>query len=76
MANITIDRISAAFFAVLGLAVFAMLSYTLNKAPLFEWKFDDLNWNNAWLIMTVIDYYGSTFCLCGVALYNVRASLL
>jgi hypothetical protein len=53
-------------FAALGLAVFVYLSTTLNSYPLFPFQMDNLDWTGAWLLMTVADYYGSTFCFSAI----------
>ena len=56
---------AAFFYLVLGVACFSALAITLQAQPLFPFQLDSLPWSNAWLIMTVGDYYGSALCLCG-----------
>ena len=56
---------AAFFYLVLGVACFTALALTLQAQPLFPFQLDSLPWSNAWLIMTVGDYYGSALCLCG-----------
>ena len=53
------------FYLALGTACLSALALTLQAQPLFPFQLDSLPWSNAWLIMTVGDYYGSALCLCG-----------
>lgn len=50
----------------LGALVFAALSTTLYRQPLFPLQTESLAWSNTWLGMTVIDYYGAALCVCAV----------
>ena len=71
--------LSIALFAVLGLVVFATLTLTLLSQPLFSFATNDLEWLQAWLYMTVLDYYGVCVPFCAVIFANeetVLASLL
>ena len=63
-------NISIAFFSVLGVVCFATLSLTLYRQPLFSFAVTDLNWLQAWLWMTVLDYYGACLPFCAVILAN------
>ena len=56
---------SALFFFALGLTCLGSLAYTLSAQPLFPLQMDSLPWTQAWLLMTVADYYGAALCLCG-----------
>ena len=53
------------FYLALGTACLSALALTLQAQPLFPFQLDSLPWSNAWLIMTVGDYYGSALCLRG-----------
>lgn len=57
-----------AFFALLGAVCTVTLATTLWQHPLLEWKLSDVRWLNAWLGMTVLDYYGAVLPLCAIAL--------
>ena len=54
------------FYSILFLITLATISITLIKHPLFPLDSSNLDWSNAWLLATVIDYYGACLCLCGV----------
>lgn len=58
------------FFLFLGIIVASCLCSQLYQYPLTDWAVDDLPWTKTWLFTTVLDYYGSTFCLCAIALFN------
>lgn len=73
------SKLTALFIAVLGFAVFAHLCVVCYHYPLFPFSPEDIDWSNAWLYMTVFDYYGSTLCMCAVCLFtetNVWLGLL
>ena len=56
----------ALFYTGLFVVTLSTISWTLYNYPLFPLQTNSLEWSNAWLAATVIDYYGSTLCLCGV----------
>ena len=57
-------------FAVLGVTCFIALSVTLWNQPLFAFRTQDTAWLQAWLWMTVLDYYGACLPLCAVIFAN------
>ena len=63
-------RVTALFIGVLGFTVFAHLCVVCYHYPLFPFSPEDIDWSNAWLMMTVLDYYGSTLCMCAIAFYS------
>lgn len=55
-------------YCLLFAAVTATVSTTIYRFPLFPFQPNSLEWNYAWLITTVVDYYGACLCFCGVVL--------
>lgn len=68
MSSSTMTHLHLAFYALLLIGTSTAIILTCTSQPLFPFQSDNLEWNNAWLIATVIDYYGACFCLCGVIL--------
>mmetsp|Transcript_853 Transcript_853/g.1837 ORF Transcript_853/g.1837 Transcript_853/m.1837 type:complete len:154 (+) Transcript_853:100-561(+) len=62
----TQTRTHLIFFLLLLLCTSTAIIVTCTSHPLFPLQTDNLEWNNAWLMATVIDYYGACLCLCGV----------
>ena len=60
------------FFSTLGVCCALALLSTLWTQPLFPLQLSSLAWTKAWLKMTVLDYYGAAFPLCGVAIASAR----
>jgi len=58
----------AIFYLVLFGTTLSTISWTLYNFPLFPLNTESLEWSNTWLGATVVDYYGSTLCLCGIIL--------
>jgi hypothetical protein len=56
------------FYIVLFIVTLSAIISTASKYPLFPFNTASLEWSNAWLIATVIDYYGACICFCGVVL--------
>mmetsp|Transcript_22202 Transcript_22202/g.48430 ORF Transcript_22202/g.48430 Transcript_22202/m.48430 type:complete len:128 (-) Transcript_22202:423-806(-) len=56
----------AAAYALLAATVVVVLSWMLYHYPLLDFAVDDIFWTRSWLYMTVLDYYGSTFVVCGI----------
>lgn len=54
------------FYAVLLLITLSTIAATYTNHALFLLDFDSLNWSNAWLLATIINYYGAILCFCGV----------
>jgi len=61
-------KFTIGFYAVLFLTTLIMLCQTLAKFPLFPFQMDSLDWTAAWLITTIVDYYGACLCFCGVVI--------
>ena len=55
-------------YACLFVCTLSTISWTLHLYPLFPLQTDSAEWLKTWLAATVVDYYGSTLCLCGVIL--------
>ena len=55
---------------LLGLAVFIHLVMVCWQYPLFPFSPSDIDWSNAWLYMTVLDFYGSTLPMCAICVYT------
>ena len=60
--------IPTVFYSLLLVVTLATVSSTLSEYPLFPIQSDSLEWNNAWLIASVVDFYGACLCFCGVVL--------
>ena len=56
------------FYSIVLLVTFITIFITAYNYPLFPLQPDSLSWCYNWLIATVIDYYGTALCLCGVIL--------
>ena len=55
-------------YACLFVFTLSTISLTLHHYPLFPFQTDSAEWVKTWLAATIVDYYGSTLCLCGVIL--------
>ena len=64
------------FFGTLGIGCFLFLSLTLMHQPLFPFQMDNLKWAKAWLIMTVVDYYGAAVPLCALVLASENSRIV
>ena len=64
----TIKNLQLGFYAVLFIVTLSGLISTCNKYPLFPFNMESLDWSNAWLMTTILDYYGACLCFCGVVL--------
>jgi len=53
----------ALYFSVVGGFVTVYLMMVQNDHPLFSWATWDIEWVNAWLWMSVLDYYCCCACL-------------
>lgn len=62
------DQSWAIFYAILGYICSIALVYTLLLHPLWHWNVSNVEWLQAWLRMTVVDYYGASLALAGIAL--------
>mmetsp|Transcript_37772 Transcript_37772/g.43145 ORF Transcript_37772/g.43145 Transcript_37772/m.43145 type:complete len:132 (-) Transcript_37772:250-645(-) len=58
--------IPAVFYSILLVITATTISWTCYNFPLFPFQIDSLEWSSTWLLATVVDYYGSTLCLCGI----------
>lgn len=68
MTHPKIRHVQLAFFVALFVTTLWTISWTLYHYPLFPLNPSSLDWNNRWLVATVIDYYGACLCFCGVVL--------
>lgn len=57
-------------FLLFGGAILVYLCTILAAFPLFDWAITDIRWCQAWLYMTVLDYYGVACCLAAIAVYS------
>jgi hypothetical protein len=64
------EYVVALLFLFIGIGIASMLMTVLYYYPLTYWAVNDISWTKTWLFMTVVDYYGSTFCLCSIAILN------
>lgn len=55
-----------AVYSALLVVTASAIALTLHRYPLFPLDTASLEWSNAWLAATVIDYYGAALCFCGV----------
>mmetsp|Transcript_4106 Transcript_4106/g.4662 ORF Transcript_4106/g.4662 Transcript_4106/m.4662 type:complete len:130 (+) Transcript_4106:132-521(+) len=63
-------QIATVFYVILFLITFGAISSTLSQYPLFPFNWSSLDWSNAWLSATVIDYYGACLSLCGIIIFS------
>lgn len=63
------QTVAFAFF-LFGLGILIYLCTLLSIYPLFDWAIHDINWTQAWLYMTILDYYGVAVCLAVITLYS------
>ena len=61
-------KFATGFYAGLFIVTLTMLCRTLANYPLFPFQMDSLDWTSAWLVTTIVDYYGACLCFCGVVL--------
>ena len=61
-------KYATGFYAGLFIVTLTMLCRTLANYPLFPFQMDSLDWTSAWLVTTIVDYYGACLCFCGVVL--------
>ena len=61
-------KFATGFYAGLFIVTLTMLCRTLVNYPLFPFQMESLDWTGAWLITTIVDYYGACLCFCGVVL--------
>jgi len=62
------QKISFTFYCALFLGTLLAISNTCYHYPLIPFQMNNQEWTSAWLIATVIDYYGSTLCFAGIVL--------
>ena len=58
------------FYSVSFIVCTVLLLTTLSTHPLFPLQLDSKPWLQAWLAMTVGDYYGAALPLCGIAIFS------
>mmetsp|Transcript_12152 Transcript_12152/g.35567 ORF Transcript_12152/g.35567 Transcript_12152/m.35567 type:complete len:122 (-) Transcript_12152:1899-2264(-) len=61
------------FYSALFIATLTTVSVTLARYPLFPLNTESLEWSNAWLSATVVDFYGACLCFCGVVISSERS---
>jgi hypothetical protein len=64
------SKVTALLVTLLGVTVAVHLFNVCLQYPLFPFSPEDIDWSNAWLYMTVLDFYGSTLCMCAIACYT------
>ena len=57
-------------FFCFGMAILIYLCTILVAYPLFDWAITEIKWCQAWLYMTVLDYYGVACCLAAIAMHS------
>ena len=63
-----IETAVTVFFGGLFLVTLWTIAKTCYHYPLFNLSWDNLDWSNAWLWATIVDYYGSTLCFAAIVL--------
>jgi len=58
--------VAGAAFALIGVALGALLMKTQASQPLLPLASGSLEWSTSWLTAAAADYYGACLCLCGV----------
>lgn len=62
------SKLPLLFYGALLLVTLGAIASTLYKYPLFPLQTEDLDWSVAWLVASVVDFYGSTLCFAGIVL--------
>lgn len=65
---VTSSELQKGSYVTLFITTLTIISLTLIKYPLFPLQTSSLEWSNAWLAATVVDYYGACLCFSGVVL--------
>ena len=60
----------AVYFACVGACVTLYLIMVQRSNPLFSWATWDIEWVNAWLWMSVLDYYCCCACLSAIVAHS------
>ena len=68
MSSSTMTHIHLAFYTLLFIGTSSAIIITCSSYPLFPFQTANLEWNNAWLMATIVDYYGACLCYCGIIL--------
>lgn len=63
------------FFLLLLITTLSAISVTLWQYPLFPFNKSSLDWSNAWLDATIVDYYGACLCFSGVVIASEQTWL-
>mmetsp|Transcript_58706 Transcript_58706/g.63359 ORF Transcript_58706/g.63359 Transcript_58706/m.63359 type:complete len:139 (-) Transcript_58706:141-557(-) len=56
------------FHSVLLISLTYLIASTLYQFPLFPLQSDSLEWSVAWLVTSVVDFYGVTLCFGAIVL--------
>jgi len=62
-------------YALLGLLVTIKIMMTQNEFPLFDFATWDIQWSNAWLWTSVVDFYGAALCFSAIIIATEKNSL-
>ena len=68
--NMSQINITEIIFTLFGFSILFYLIMTLQAYPLFPFQMSNIDWTREWLIMTVLDYYGSTACFSVIVLFS------
>lgn len=61
------------FYFCLFVGTLVAISLTVARYGLFPFQWDSIEWSNAWLVATVVDYYGACLCFCGVVISSEQS---
>lgn len=63
-------------FLLAAIGILIYLWTILSIYPLTDWAFTSLEWCQAWLAYSTLDYYGAAACLCAICLYSEESVIL
>lgn len=66
------SKIVAFVLGVIATTIFYAIFHTNANYNLFTWDFNNLEWSKAWLLTTVIDFYGATIPLIAIVFYTEK----
>lgn len=69
------NKYLAIFFVCLFVIAFLNLMTTQGNFPLFDWAYWDIQWVNAWLWMSVVDYYAVAVCFSTIIVHTETKAL-
>lgn len=59
-------KLLALLLGIVALIIIYAIAQTNSNYNLFLWDFNNLEWSKAWLVTTVVDFYGATIPLIGI----------